>query len=170
MLKAKLRGKKRILNKLKTRINRMANDIEKDYVKPLEPVVKEIQATLANGTVGPKSFNHIYTQNLYNNTRAQLTALSFSSKGFEAKLQFGYFVEYGLNLERGGVDKDVSLSRILDWAARKGLPISAGYGVYNKIKDKKRGADAHPIINLIWAKNTEKYKTKVFSNIRRKWR
>ena len=90
----------------------MANDIEKDYVKPLDPVVKEIQATLANGTVGPKSFNHIYTQNLYNNTRAQLTALSFSSKGFQAKLQFGYFVEYGLNLERGGVDKDVSLSLI----------------------------------------------------------
>ncbi len=168
MIKAKLKGKKKILNKIKTRINRVRDNVDTTFVSPLNPIVKKIKSTLANGTVGPKSFNHIYSQNLYNNTQARLIGTSFTKGGFQAKIAMGYFVEYGINLEEGSKAYPVSLIKMLDWAARKGLSKSKGFSVYNKIRSI--GSEAYPIIVPLWERERENYKDRVYNKVRRHWR
>ena len=99
----KISGVKAIESKITTRLNRMVNRRNYIFMDPLQPTIKEIRKNLVKDTIntglsGRK--NHIFTGRLFNSTESRLK--SFSHAGgfdFDMELQFGYFVDYGLDLE-----------------------------------------------------------------------
>jgi hypothetical protein len=170
-LSAKFTGDSKILAKLQTRINRMRTKAEDTFVKPIEPVVREIRANVVKDSINEGGYSHVVTGNLLKNTRQEHN-ISITPDQIRVDIKFGYFVEYGLNLETGTGGAQVPLGPLQRWLKEK----------FNATPDKlyarslalqkviRSGSRAYPIIQPVWEVSKDDYVQRVEEKVNQLWR
>lgn len=96
------------------------------------------------GPVQAESFNHLYTLDLYKNTKSKAKLVKTGS-GFDMYIQVGYFVPYGQNLEEF-TPRIVPLKTLADWATKKNININ----IQNLRRKLKKNPDYYPILDTLW--------------------
>ena len=169
VLKPKLRRSKLVERKLTNRIKRLNTKKNTIFVTPIRPIVSEIKKSLLRDKQG---FNHVFTKNIYNNTRFEVSQHQDEDLDFSFKLSFGYFVPYGINLERGGEPRKVPIGVLIGWINRTFKRPDDAYkralGLQKAIE--KRGTKGTPIIQNTWKSKKSEYMAEVAKRIRKQWR
>jgi hypothetical protein len=157
---------KRVENTLRRIVNKIANDKQDLFVKPLNKTLRSIRALIKRDPeIGGRS--HVASGRLLENTRIQVKGETKDS----IRIELGMFVPYGQELEQGTEAGDVNFDRLLDWAKAKGFanPESVAARVRNKLRNQ--GTPAYRLLERTFnQERREAYRDSVFTKIKRLFR
>lgn len=114
----------------------------------------------------PASFNHLYTLDLYKNTKAEST-ITDTSGGYTVRIQVGYFISYGVHLEEF-YPRDVPLKRLEDWIDRKEVKNVNARNLQRKLRVEP---EVYPILDTTWNERaySELYVEEALTRLRSVW-
>jgi len=165
-IKITLTHYKNILVKVKAKNNAILND-KSLYASPLVYTVDEIKKHLRRmGHEMPHSFSHLYTLNLYENTKYKAQNPVKTADGATIDISVGYFVDYGLALEET-TPRNVSIKELAKWRDTKQIEGSINL---RKLQAKlKTNPDSYPIIMDAFDKTKDLYVSGVIANVSKRW-
>lgn len=158
---------KHIVKKLGVKNRALGKNHKETYEAPLTPFLNTVKQILSNGKTTPHSFSHLYTMNLYRNTRAETTKET-TPDGYLIEINVGYFVDYGQHLETF-FPRRVTLKELIVWNETKKalLPVSFLMRLRTRLG---KDPNVYPILAENWDGNyRSKYITEVVSKAREKW-
>ena len=174
MITLRLTGDKFIIEEIKRRNSKLRARASWIAEAPTEEMVAVIKRNVVKDLINDPNYSHEFTGKLLNNTRSE-SSTKRTSDGFETQVEFGYFVDYGLNLEGQLLDGTVldgthtpNLEKMLEWARSKGFPEARVPALIQKIA--QQGPDTYPIIGPVWETNKDKYTEEVLDRAIRSWR
>lgn len=167
MIRVRVKNYKSIIRRIERnnrRLYRKHDYIFRDSLYGFIQVVKE--ELRKGGPERPASFNHLYTLELYKNTRAESRRV-MTGGGYNLHIQVGYFVPYGVHLEEF-TPRDVPLARLQDWADKKDIK---NVNLPNLRKKLRRNPDFYPILDTTWndRQYSDLYVQEAIRRVRETW-
>lgn len=169
-MKTRVAGASRINEKLLKIRNKLVTDAHRIAVTPLTPIIRELKKQIK----GTPQFNHMFTGRLYRNTRAELVSAQVVGDSGKIVVEFGFFVNYGLNLEKGGPKHDPGSNVMVNWARnklrRRGRAPEAEVRRFARAVRKKiiiSGSNAYNYVYQTWVTNNREYKADVLARLRK---
>lgn len=166
MNKVTFTGYKRCLKKLETKNRSLGKSHTHLFKDSLHGYIQNVKQQL----VGSPDFNHLYTMNLYKNTRAESTKED-TADGFKVTIYAGYFVPYGLHLETS-VPRRVPIGELRAWQKAKNAqpgrsPMSLNLKQLQK--NLAKNPNFYPILAELWEKHYQDYVDEVYHRVETRW-
>lgn len=149
-IKIGVKGVKRLDNKIQHRVRRYYSQTQNIFEDPLGRTLFLLRKKIVLDVAG-KRRNHVFTGRLFKSIGSNFQVIS----GTKLKVQFGYYVPYGLAIEMGAKPRWISISILEKWALHRFGSTDPARAIQRSIA--KKGTKEYNIIRKTWKNNQQNY-------------